>query len=71
MARTIFPSGCPTRMPPAAPKEGMLHRCAVMHKAISILMFKLECQVIDCNPDFQMQGRDYCAASTGTPTPCR
>ena len=39
--------------------EGMLHRCAVMHKAISILMFKLECQVIDRNPDFQMQGRDY------------
>ncbi len=38
---------------------GMLHRCAVMHKAISILMFKLECQVIDRNPDFQMQGRDY------------
>ena len=23
--------------------KGMLHRCAVMHKAISILMFKLEC----------------------------
>ena len=30
-----------------------------MHKAISILMFKLECQVIDRNPDFQMQGRDF------------
>ena len=29
----------------------MLHRCAVMHKAISILMFKLECHVIDRNPD--------------------
>ena len=38
---------------------GMLHRCAVMHKAISILMFKLECHVIDRNPDFQMQERDY------------
>ena len=38
---------------------GMLHRCAVMHKAITILMLKLECQVIDRNPDFQMQGRDY------------
>lgn len=38
---------------------GMLHRCAVMHKAVSILMFKLECQVIDRNPDFQMDGRDY------------
>ncbi len=30
-----------------------------MHKAITILMLKLECQVIDRNPDFQMQGRDY------------
>ena len=39
--------------------QGMLHRCAVMHKAISILMFKLECAVIDRNPDFQMAGRDY------------
>ena len=38
---------------------GMLHRCAVMHKAITILMLKLECEVIDRNPDFQMQGRDY------------
>ena len=39
--------------------RGMLHRCAVMHKAISILMFKLECHVIDRNPEFQMQERDY------------
>ena len=39
--------------------EGMLHRCAVMHKAVSIIMFKLECAVIDRNPDFQMEGRDY------------
>ena len=36
--------------------EGMLYRCAVMHKAISIILFKLECAVIDRNPDFQMQG---------------
>ena len=34
---------------------GMLHRCAVMHKAVTILMLKLECQVIDRNPDFKMQ----------------
>ena len=39
--------------------QGMLHRCAVMHKAISIILFKLECAVIDRNPDFQMAGRDY------------
>ena len=38
---------------------GMLYRCAAMHKAISIIMFKLECAVIDRNPDFQMQGRDF------------
>ena len=38
---------------------GMLHRCAVMHKAVTILMLKLECQVIDRNPDFKMQERDF------------
>ncbi len=36
-----------------------IHRCAMMHKAITILMLKLECQVIDRNPDFQMQDRDF------------
>ena len=38
---------------------GMLHRCAVMHKAVTILMLKMECRVIDRNPDFRMQGRDF------------
>ena len=38
---------------------GMLHRCAVMHKAVTILMLKMECRVIDRNPDFKMQGRDF------------
>ena len=38
---------------------GMLHRCAVMHKAVTILMLKMECKVIDRNPDFKMQGRDF------------
>ncbi len=38
---------------------GELHRCAVMHKAVSIMMFKLECEMIDRNPDFQMGSRDY------------
>lgn len=42
--------------------DGMLHRCAVMHKAITILMLKLECEVIDRNPDFKMQGGIFCAA---------
>lgn len=38
---------------------GELRRCAMMHKAVTILMLKLECQVIDRNPEFQMQGRDF------------
>ncbi|MFI3170036.1 MAG: fructose-1,6-bisphosphatase [Faecalibacterium sp.] len=42
----------------SATPEG-LRLCAAMHKAITILMFKLECQVIDRNPEFQMEGRDY------------
>lgn len=36
-----------------------LARVARMHKAISIIMFKLECQVIDRNPDFELEGRDF------------
>lgn len=38
---------------------GAVHRCAVMHKAITIMMFKLECRMIDRNPDFKMAGRDF------------
>jgi len=30
-----------------------------MHKAVTIIMLKLEAQVIARNPDFQMHGRDY------------
>ena len=30
-----------------------------MHKAVTIMMLKLEAQVIARNPDFQYQGRDY------------
>ena len=40
-------------------KTTLAYHNHVMHKAISILMFKLECHVIDRNPDFQMQERDY------------
>ncbi len=32
---------------------------ARMHKAVAIMMFKLEAQVIARNPDFLMEGRDY------------
>ena len=42
---------------PYSPAE--LHRCAAMHKAISIMMLKLECEVIDRNPEFDMNSRDY------------
>ncbi|MBM6717994.1 fructose-1,6-bisphosphatase [Gemmiger formicilis] len=34
-------------------------RNARMHKAVTLLMFKLEAGVIARNPDFRMQGRDY------------
>ena len=30
-----------------------------MHKAVTVLMLKLEAEVIARNPDFEMQGRDY------------
>ena len=41
---------------PYHPSE--LARVARMHKAIALLMFKLECQVIDRQPDFELEGRD-------------
>lgn len=41
-----------------ASPESLL-RVARMHKAIAVMMFKMEAQVIARNPDFQMQGRDY------------
>ena len=37
--------------------KGMLHRCAVMHKAISIIQFKLEAAMIDSRPEWHMQER--------------
>ncbi len=36
-----------------------LKRAAQMHKAVTIMMLKVEAEVIARNPDFQMQGRDY------------
>lgn len=36
-----------------------LQRAAQMHKAVTIMMLKVEAEVIARNPDFQMQGRDY------------
>ncbi len=39
--------------------EEALRRAAQMHKAVTIMMLKVEAEVIARNPDFQMQGRDY------------
>ncbi len=36
-----------------------LARVARMHKAIAVIMFKLECAVIDRNPDFELEERDF------------
>ena len=38
---------------------GDLTAAARMHKAVTILMRKMECKVIDRNPDFKMQDRDF------------
>lgn len=39
--------------------EETLFRAAQMHKAVTVMMLKVEAQVIARNPDFQMRGRDY------------
>ena len=38
---------------------GDLTAAARMHKAVTIMMLKLEAQVIARNPDFDLQGRDF------------
>ena len=43
----------------AVPNQAALVRNARMHKAVTLLLFKLEAQVIARNPDFRMAGRDY------------
>ena len=39
--------------------SGDLTAAARMHKAVTVMMLKLEAQVIARNPDFAMQGRDF------------
>ena len=48
-------------MPHADPRttSGDLTAAARMHKAVTVMMLKLEAQVIGRNPDFAMQGRDF------------
>ncbi|MCD7838218.1 MAG: fructose-1,6-bisphosphatase [Clostridiales bacterium] len=44
---------------PQSSQQDRWEEIARMHKAVTIMMFKVEAQVIARNPDFQMQGRDY------------
>ena len=48
-------------MPHADPRTaaGDLTAAARMHKAVTVMMLKLEAQVIARNPDFDLQGRDF------------
>ena len=48
-------------MPHADPRtaSGDLTATARMHKAVTVMMLKLEAQVIARNPDFALQGRDF------------
>ena len=48
-------------IPHADPRTaaGDLTAAARMHKAVTVMMLKLEAQVIARNPDFELQGRDF------------
>ncbi len=48
-------------LPHADPRTaaGDLTAAARMHKAVTVMMLKLEAQVIARNPDFDLQGRDF------------
>ena len=48
-------------VPHADPRTaaGDLTAAAQMHKAVTVMMLKLEAQVIARNPDFDLQGRDF------------
>lgn len=61
-AQRVYAHSDVTRWMPHADARcsaGDLTAVARMHKAVTILMLKLEAQVIARNPDFKMQGRDY------------
>ncbi len=59
MAERVYGGSDVTLWRPHGGNQGRWEEIARMHKAITILMFKVEAQVIARNPDFQMQGRDY------------
>ncbi|MCD8161493.1 MAG: fructose-1,6-bisphosphatase [Clostridiales bacterium] len=59
MAERVYGGSDVTLWRPHGGSADRQEEVARMHKAVSILMFKVEAQVIARNPDFQMQGRDY------------
>ncbi len=59
MAERVYGGSDVTLWKPHGGSADRQEEVARMHKAVSILMFKVEAQVIARNPDFQMQGRDY------------
>lgn len=61
MAEQVYSNSDVTRWRPKDESRGGVNwmSTARMHKAVTIMMLKLEAQVIARNPDFQMQGRDY------------
>ncbi|MCD7919982.1 MAG: fructose-1,6-bisphosphatase [Clostridiales bacterium] len=59
MAERVYGGSDVTLWRPYGGNQSRWEEIARMHKAVTILMFKVEAQVIARNPDFQMQGRDY------------
>ena len=61
-AQSIYADSDVSRwIPHADPRTaaGDLTAAAQMHKAVTVMMLKLEAQVIARNPDFDLQGRDF------------
>ena len=61
-AQSIYADSDVSRwIPHADPRTaaGDLTAAARMHKAVTVMMLKLEAQVIARNPDFDLQGRDF------------
>ncbi|MCD7929455.1 MAG: fructose-1,6-bisphosphatase, partial [Clostridiales bacterium] len=59
MAERVYGESDVTLWRPHGGNQDRWEEIARMHKAVTILMFKVEAQVIARNLDFQMQGRDY------------
>ncbi len=61
MAERVYASSDVARWRPKDEKRGGANwrSTAMMHKAVTVMMLKMEARVIARNPDFQMQGRDF------------